>query len=150
MSKLITIPTTTENEQGGLIITGTKVGNKFLLDVKAQDGETKITDGTQTATITDVAGKKAVDVNVTNIVIDLSDSISTFDLYSVNNLEDATPLYVGKSKLDGTWLVERLNDSTGEKDYANISNNLLVSDYASAWSNRLTLDYKKIHLISGV
>ena len=150
MNKLLTIQTTTQNEQGELRITGTQVGDKFLLDVKGQDGETRITDGTQTATITDVAGKKSVDVNVTNIVIDLSDSISTFDLYSVNNLEDATPLYVGKSKLDGTWLVERFNDSTGEKDYANISNNLAVSDYASAWSNRLTLDYKKLHLITGV
>lgn len=150
MNKLLTIPITSENEQGENRVTGTKVGDKFLLDVKAQDGEMKISDGLVTATITDVAGKQSQDVNVTNITLDLSDLISTFDLYSLNNLEDSTPLYVGKSRLDGAWLVERFNDATGEKDYANLSNNLSVTNYTNAWSNRLSLDYKKIHLLTGV
>ena len=69
--------------------------------------------------------------------------------YQTNNLEDSDPLYVGKTKTDGTWLVEKFVNSTGVKTYANLSNNSGVATYADAWSNRATLTYNRFDEITG-
>ena len=69
--------------------------------------------------------------------------------YQTNNLEDSEPLYVGKSKTDGTWLVEKFVSSTGIKTYANLSNNISVTTYSDAWTNRATLTYNRFEEITG-
>jgi hypothetical protein len=138
-------------------VTVTEVGNQRLLDVNvvmgggAGSGSVKITDGVQEVTVTDVAGKKALDVNIADITLDhQADSIGSFDLYQLNDLDDSTPLYVGKAKVTGVWLVERFNETTGSKDYANVSNNPSITNYGDAWTNRLTLNFLKIQLLTGV
>jgi hypothetical protein len=70
--------------------------------------------------------------------------------YQVNNIEDADPLYVGKVKTGGIWLIEKFVESTGEKTYANHSNNGSIADYTDAWTNRATLTYNRYNEITGV
>lgn len=69
--------------------------------------------------------------------------------YQTNNLEDSEPLYVGKSKSNGTWLVEKFVNATGAKTYANLSNNSGVATYSDAWTNRATLTYNRFDEITG-
>lgn len=71
------------------------------------------------------------------------------DAYALNDFEDATPLYLGKSKSDGTWLVQRYNSGTGEMRYANLSNNAGLT-YATAWSGRASLNYALFQTLTGV
>lgn len=80
-------------------------------------------------------------------LLDINQSISGG--YQTNNLEDAATTYIGKSKTDGTWLVEKFIDSTGVKTYANLSNNGSVSTYSDAWTNRATLTYGRFDEITG-
>jgi len=70
--------------------------------------------------------------------------------YEVNNLEDGTPLYVGETKSDGTWLVFRFDETTGLKDYANRSNNTSVTSYSAAWAARASLTYAAFQTLLGV
>jgi hypothetical protein len=91
---------------------------------------------------TEVSGKPAVDVNIVQ-------SSEGGGSYQANNLEDSEPIYVGKTKSNGTWLVEKFVNATGAKTYANLSNNSGVADYATAWSNRATLTYNRFDEISG-
>lgn len=76
-----------------------------------------------------------------------------FQNYQVNDVDTvSTTTYIGKAKLDGTWLIERIVESGDDlaKDYANESNNSGVSTYASGWSNRLTLTFGEIQTLTGV
>jgi hypothetical protein len=91
---------------------------------------------------TEISGKPAVDVNIVA-------SSETGGSYQANNLEDSEPLYVGKTKTDGTWLVEKFVNATGAKTYANLSNNSGVATYSDAWSNRATLTYNRFDEITG-
>ncbi len=60
--------------------------------------------------------------------------------FSVNDLDDSTSTeYYGFTKPDGTYLVKQLTDTV--LGYATIANNGGVADYATAWSNKLTLIY---------
>lgn len=128
VNHIVTSDVLKTNEQGEAKVTGTTVGVKRGVDmVLINEGGVPV-----------------------NIRLDLTDAVSTFDLYSLNNLDDSTPLYVGKSKIDGVWLIEKFDETTGSKDYANESNNPSFTDYENAWLNRLTLDYVKIHLLTGV
>ena len=68
-------------------------------------------------------------------------SYIAFNGYAVNNIEDAVPMYIGKVKPDGTWLVQRYNSGTGVMDYATVKNNPTYTLYADAWTNRATLTY---------
>ena len=77
-------------------------------------------------------------------------SLLTADPYAVNNFEDGNPLYVGKAKSDGTWLVERFSPTTTLKEYANTSNNTSIATYAAAWAARATLTYGTFQSITGV
>ena len=74
---------------------------------------------------------------------------SPIDPYLLNDFEDATPLYLGKSKSDGTWLVQRYNSGTGEMRYANLSNNAGLV-YATAWSGKASLSYALFQTLTGV
>lgn len=99
-------------------ITGTVVGNKMAMDVVLQGGSVG-----------------------SSVVIDLGDKINTFDLYQLNDLEDAATSYFGLSDKDGKWLLKKFVDSAGTMRYANESNNPTVTDYSTAWTNRATLNY---------
>jgi hypothetical protein len=72
------------------------------------------------------------------------------DAYALNDLLEGTPMYMGKAKIDGTWLIQRFNSSTGEMRYANVSNNGGVTTYSSAWTNRTTLTYGLIQTLTGI
>lgn len=71
------------------------------------------------------------------------------EAYAVCNVEDAVPLYVGKVKADGHWVVQRY-DASGVMGYANPSNNTLVSGYGSAWTQRASLVYGTLDTLTGV
>lgn len=71
--------------------------------------------------------------------------------YGVNNLDDSTStIYIGKTKTGGVWLVEKFDESTGAKTYANNSNNGSTANYSDAWTNRATLTYNRFDEITGV
>lgn len=134
-------------------VTGTNKNGKFLLDVSA-DGSFVITDTDgNVVSLQDVAGIFSVPVKVTDITLsNQDDSISTFDLYQLQDLDESDPtyLFVGLTKTDGTWLIKRLKTSAGEMRYGNPSNNTGVS-YTDAWTNRLmTTNYDYIFNITGV
>lgn len=86
-------------------------------------------------------------------VEDLIEEAFVFQNYQVNDVDSvSTTTYIGKAKLDGSWLIERIVESGDDlaKDYANLSNNGGTSTYTSAWSNRLTLTFGEIQTLTGV
>jgi hypothetical protein len=66
-------------------------------------------------------------------------SSSTLADFSVNDIEDDATSYFGKTKPDGTWLVQKVTDTS--VSYATVTNNGSVTTYTDAWTNRLTLTY---------
>ena len=112
-----------------------------------QSGQVIAKDSTQNSevTATTEGNKRYLDVGLS------PSSISSLSggSYQTNNLEDAATLYVGKAKPDGTWVVEKFVDATGVKTYANLSNNLSVTTYSDAWTNRATLTYNRFDEITG-
>jgi len=65
--------------------------------------------------------------------------------YGTNDVEEASSVitYVGKEKRDGTWLVMKIDTSSGTSiRYASVENNTLIAAYADAWSGRATLTYE--------
>lgn len=101
-------------------ITGTRVGDKMAMDVVLQGGSVG-----------------------SSVVIDLGDKINTFDLYQLNDLEDAATAYFGLSDKDGKWILKKFVDAAGTMRYANESNNPTVTDYSTAWTGRATLMYSR-------
>lgn len=71
------------------------------------------------------------------------------DPYLLNDFQDGDPLYLGKAKADGTWLIQKFSAATGETRYANLSNNAGLT-YATAWSGKATLTYGLIQTLTGV
>lgn len=72
------------------------------------------------------------------------------DNYILNDYASGNPLYVGKVKSDGTWLIQRFNITTGEMRYANLSNNAGVTTYTAAWAGRSGLVYGLFNMLNGV
>jgi len=70
--------------------------------------------------------------------------------YLLNNLVDANPLYVGKVTARGVWLIQKFNTTSGVMLYANQSNNPAYTDYDTAWTNYLTLNYAEYQNLTGV
>jgi hypothetical protein len=69
------------------------------------------------------------------------------DVFYFQNLDDdGATLYIGKSKTDGTWRVEKVVETGSDlaTTYASETNNGSYSTYATAWTNRLTLTYGDI------
>lgn len=64
---------------------------------------------------------------------------STLADFSTNDLDEGATSYFGKTKPDGTWLVQRLTDTS--VSYATVTNNGSVTTYTDAWTDRLTLTY---------
>lgn len=81
--------------------------------------------------------------------INQSVQTSSSGLYQVNDLDDGTTVYVGKTKVSGHWVIEKFVESTGVKSYANVSNNGAISGYTDAWTNRATLTYGRFDEITG-
>ena len=85
------------------------------------------------------------------VVNSSGDSITpSINLYQVNDMDDgnttASILYIGMEKDDGTWLVKKLNETTGTLPvftYATVVNNTATTTYDSAWTNRATLTYNR-------
>jgi hypothetical protein len=69
--------------------------------------------------------------------------------YALNDFIDGDPQYIGKAKADGTWLVQRFSTASGQMRYANVSNNAGLN-YATAWSQRTTLNYVVFQTLTGV
>lgn len=69
--------------------------------------------------------------------------------YLLNDFADGDPLYLGKVKADGTWLVQRYGAASGEMRYANLSNNAGLT-YATAWSGKASLNYALFQALTGV
>jgi hypothetical protein len=63
------------------------------------------------------------------------------DEYGTNDIAEpsATITYVGKEKGDGSWLLMKIDTSSGTViRYASIVNNATVTSYAAAWTARAT------------
>ena len=74
---------------------------------------------------------------------------NSIDNYALNDFADGDPLYLGKVKADGTWLVQRYSAASGEMRYANLSNNAGLT-YATAWSGKASLNYALFQALTGV
>lgn len=99
------------------------------------------------------ADGSAVDVSEAN-PLPVADSavalkIDPLAAYSLNDLDDASPVYIGKAKGSGAWLVQRYT-AAGEMRYANLSNNPGTATYASAWTARASLVYGQIQTLTGI
>lgn len=70
--------------------------------------------------------------------------------YALNDLDGTDPLYIGKVRLDGVWLVQKYSTAAGTMRYANLSNNAGYASYASAWAARATLVYGLFQTLTGV
>lgn len=69
---------------------------------------------------------------------------SVVDHFGVNNIEEAsaTITYIGKEDTYGIWMILKINSASGKVfTYATQKNNDSYSTYASAWTDRVDLDY---------
>jgi hypothetical protein len=64
--------------------------------------------------------------------------VSTKD-FKVNDIEEDTTSYYGKSKANGDYLIQKVTATS--VSYATESNNGSVTSYTDAWTNKLTLTY---------
>lgn len=64
--------------------------------------------------------------------------------FQTNNLDEATATvtYIGKERVDGAWLVMKMDTSSGiALTYATVVNNAAILSYAAAWAARATLTF---------
>jgi hypothetical protein len=75
----------------------------------------------------------------------------SYFLSDVDEIDDTT-LYLGKAKIDGSYLIAKFvfTGNDVEKTYANISNNATYTTYSDAWTDRLVLVYNNITVLTGV
>jgi len=93
--------------------------------------------GDATAVRVSVSGDPATGTKQDEIIAKLN-SFSTNDVY----LASSTITYIGEETVDGEWLVNKLDTTSGlAKGYATIKNNPTYSTYSSAWNNKATLVY---------
>jgi hypothetical protein len=79
-------------------------------------------------------------LRATDVPVTLAGETVVLNEYGVNDVATAGAVtYVGKEKSDGTWLVVKVDESSGTViRYASVINNALVADYATAWAARAT------------
>jgi hypothetical protein len=70
--------------------------------------------------------------------------------YATSNVLDGTPLYIGKVRGDGVWVVAKFDSAAGSMLYANSSNNPSITDYTSAWAAHASLTYGSFETLNGV
>ena len=67
--------------------------------------------------------------------------------YFTNDIDSVTEervTYIGKEKLDGSWLIMRMDETIEGLTlirYASAKNNPSYTTYSNAWSNRTSLNY---------
>ena len=86
-------------------------------------------------------------------VVAIIEGESVFANYKTQQLDDADPiLYVGQVKSTGEWLLTKSVDTAGDLNitYANLSNNLTMTTFSLAWTDRATLTYSLISDLTGV
>jgi hypothetical protein len=80
--------------------------------------------------------------------------LDMFANYKTQEVDDASPItYVGKKNArSGAWLIERIVDTGADSAirYANESNNISYTTFASAWSARASLVYAEINTLTGI
>ena len=74
--------------------------------------------------------------------------------YKTHEVDDAgLTTFVGKINVrNGAWIINRVVDTDGDLTilYANLSNNGAYATLASAWTNRVTLNYTTINNLTGI
>lgn len=74
--------------------------------------------------------------------------------YKTHEVDDAgLTTYVGKINIrNGAWIINRIVDTDGDLTilYANLSNNGAYATLATAWTNRVTLNYTTINNLTGI
>ena len=69
----------------------------------------------------------------------------TLGAYKANDVDEAssTLTYVGKEDSAGSWLIVKIDESSGTSiQYATVKNNSGTSDYSTAWTGRASLTYQ--------
>lgn len=143
--------------------------NLLLEEIKTNTASSAVFDGQLTQGGSDVSDINPLPVNVGN-VLPLPTGASTSDLQtagntSLSNIDKNTVIfytedieedtststtYVGKQSNSGTWLVQKVVESTVGTinttliEYATVLNNPTVLTYTNAWSGRATLIYSQI------
>lgn len=124
------------DENGNLVTTASVGGTSTV----------QLGDGTATATITDVSGKKSLDVNVTDLTISKdNDSITTHAAQLTTRLDDATTsniTYIGEASVganegSASWRIKRIDETSNLKILFADGN----SNFDNIWSNRASLSY---------
>ena len=72
------------------------------------------------------------------------------EAYAVNNVQDGTPLYIGKIRSDGVWVLVKYDSAASTLSYANVSNNPGTTAYSDAWTARAALNYGGFETLTGV
>lgn len=124
------------DENGNLITTGSVGGTSAV----------QISNGSVTATITDVSGKKSLDVNVTDITLDkANDSITSYDpdLKTIVDQASSSITYVGRSVAgsatsSAVWQITRYTLSGTQTIGAQADGDFLFNNI---WDNRTGLSY---------
>ena len=62
--------------------------------------------------------------------------------FYVYDIEDGTTAYYGNTNVSGAWMVKKVTDTL--VSYATVTNNVAVTTYTDAWTNKATLTYGRI------
>lgn len=62
--------------------------------------------------------------------------------FYVYDIEDGTTAYYGNTNVAGAWMVKKVTDTL--VSYATVTNNVAVTTYTDAWTNRATLTFGRI------
>ena len=62
--------------------------------------------------------------------------------FYVYDIEDGTTAYYGNTNVAGAWMVKKVTDTL--VSYATVTNNVAVTTYTDAWTNKATLTYGRI------
>lgn len=75
--------------------------------------------------------------------VDTNGALKTEEWYFMDASVKASSItYIGKEKEDGSWLINKLDETTGVVSrYAGIQNNPTQTTYTAAWTNKATLTY---------
>lgn len=86
-------------------------------------------------------------------VLDLIQGENVFANYKTQEVdENGLTTYVGQVKTSGEWFLTKIVDTASDLQitYANISNNPASNTFSAAWTNRATLSYTLISVLTGV
>lgn len=71
----------------------------------------------------------------------ITGTVSVNGVYGTNDVDpaSATLTYLGEEDADGTWVIQKIDTSSGTVfTYATVTNNSAVASYADAWAARGT------------